>query len=73
MTGKPKSFRDKLQAVLKEIIDMEKEMGFADEQMLLENLESNYQISKDEAKRLISVLVRDNTIFYSEDGKIKKG
>ena len=72
MTGKLKSLRDKLQVVLKEIIDMEKEMGFADEQMLLENLEANYQISKDEAKRLISYLVRNDTIFYSEDGKIKK-
>jgi len=66
------SLRDKFQIVLKKITEMEEEMGFADEQKLLEDLEATHNLRKEEVKRLIGVFIRDGTIYYCGEGKIKK-
>ena len=72
MTGKPKSLRDKLQVVLREIIDMEKETGMVEKRVLLEKLEKDYDIRRAEAERLIGQLIRDGTIYEPREGFIKK-
>ena len=72
MTGKPKSLRDKLQVVLREIIDMEKETGMVEKRALLEKLEKDYDIRQVEAERLLGQLIRDGTIYEPREGFIKK-
>jgi len=72
MTGKPKSLRDKLQVVLREIIEMEKETGMVEKKALLEKLEKDYDIRRGEAERLLGQLMRDGTIYSPREGFIKK-
>jgi len=64
--------QDKLQILLKKITEMQKETGFADEQKLLEDLEATHNLRKEEVKRLIGVFIRDGTIYYCGEGKIKR-
>ena len=72
MTGKPKSVRDKMSAILSLIIKMEMESGLADKQALLDTLEQEYNIPKHEALRLINQLIREGAIFEPKEGFLKK-
>ena len=72
MTGKPKSLRDKLGAVLSTIISMEKETGTVEKSALLEKLETEYDIIRGEAERLIGQLVKEGTIYSPKEGHLKK-
>ena len=72
MTGKPKSLRDKLQAVLSTIVDSEKETGMVREEELYDKLQREYNIRREEAYRLISQLTREGTIYSPRQGFFKK-
>ncbi|MGB9853363.1 MAG: minichromosome maintenance protein MCM [Candidatus Bathyarchaeales archaeon] len=72
MTGKPKSLRDKLQTVLSVLAEMEKETGLAEKAALLNRLEVEYKISRNEAERLIGQLQREGTIYEPREGYLKK-
>jgi len=72
MTGKPKSLRDKLQTVLLVLAEMEKETGLAEKAALLNRLEVEYKISRNEAERLIGQLQREGTIYEPREGYLKK-
>jgi replicative DNA helicase Mcm len=72
MTGKPKSLRDKLGVVLNAIISMEKETGTVKKSELLEKLETEYDIVRGEAERLIGQLVKEGTIYSPKEGELKK-
>ena len=72
MTGKPKSLRDKLQTVLSVLAEMEKETGLAEKDALLNRLEVEYKISRNEAERLIGQLQREGTIYEPREGYLKK-
>jgi DNA replicative helicase MCM subunit Mcm2 (Cdc46/Mcm family) len=72
MTGKPKSLRDKLQAVLSTIVDSEKETGMVREEELYDKLQQEYNIRREEAYRLISQLTREGTIYSPRQGFFKK-
>ncbi len=72
MTGKPKSLRDKLGVVLSTIISMEKETGTVKKSELLEKLETEYDIIRGEAERLIGQLVKEGTIYSPKEGYLKK-
>ena len=72
MTGKPKSLRDKLGVVLNTIISMEKETGTVKKSELLEKLETEYDIVRGEAERLIGQLVKEGTIYSPKEGELKK-
>ena len=72
MTGKPKSLRDKLQAVLSTIVDSEKETGMVREEELYDKLQREYDIRREEAYRLISQLTREGTIYSPRQGFFKK-
>jgi len=72
MTGKPKSLRDKLQALLSVLTEMEKEIGMVNRADLINKLETEYNISKMEAERLISQLLREGTIYEPREGYLKK-
>ncbi len=72
MTGKPKSMRDKLQVILSALVEMEKETGMVEKTGLLNELETKYKISRGEAERLISQLLREGTIYEPREGYLKK-
>jgi len=72
MTGKPKSLRDKLGVVLNTIISMEKKTGIVEKSALLEKLETEYDIIRGEAERLIGQLVKEGTIYSPKEGYLKK-
>ena len=72
MTGKPKSLRDKLQVLLSVLTEMEKEIGMVNRADLINKLETEYNISKMEAERLISQLLREGTIYEPREGYLKK-
>jgi len=71
MTGKPKSLRDKLQVVLSTLVEMERETGMVERDVLLEELKK-HGIEQREAERLIGQLIRDGTIYEPREGYLKK-
>ncbi len=72
MTGKPKSLRDKLRAILSALAEMEKETGIVERSALLETLRIEFDISNEEAERLIAQLRREGTIFEPRRGYLKR-
>ncbi|MBS7615878.1 minichromosome maintenance protein MCM [Candidatus Bathyarchaeota archaeon] len=72
MTGKPKSLRDKLQAVLSLLTEMERETGLVEKIALLNRLEAEYKIPRNEAERLIGQLQREGTIYEPREGYLKR-
>ena len=72
MTGKPKSIRDKLSVILGLISSMEKETGMVEKTMLLERLQTEYDIGSSEAERLIGQMLKEGTLFSPKSGYIKK-
>ena len=72
MTGKPKSLRDKLRAILSALAEMEKETGIVERSALLETLRTEFDISNEEAERLTAQLRREGTIFEPRRGYLKR-
>jgi replicative DNA helicase Mcm len=72
MTGKPKSIRDKLSVILGLISSMEKETGMVEKTMLLERLQTEYDIGSSEAERLIGQMLKEGTLFSPKSGYVKK-
>ena len=72
MTGKPKSSRDKLQVILGTIIEMEKETGMVDKSALLDKLETERDVLRSEAEKLINQLLKEGTIYSPKTGYLKK-
>jgi len=72
MTGRPKSIRDKLQAVISIIVEAEKTAGMISEEALYERLEGEYDIQRMEANRLLSQLTRDGIVYSPRPGYFKK-
>lgn len=72
MTGKPKSLRDRMQAVMGEIAKEEKEYGAADEGMLKEALASQYGMSESEVASVLNQLVKEGIIYSPKPGQYKR-
>jgi replicative DNA helicase Mcm len=72
MTGKPKSLRDKLQIVLGTLIELEKETGMVEKTVLLEKLETERDILRGEAERLLGQMLKEGTIYSPKNGYLKK-
>jgi replicative DNA helicase Mcm len=72
MTGKPKTLRDKLLEVLSSISELEQDIGMVKQDDLLDHLESEYGIGRNEAERLISQLQREGTVYSPKPGFLKK-
>lgn len=72
MTGKPKSLRDKLQAVIGVIVNLSKQTGMAEEEAVYKVLEEEYGINRGEATNLIQQLRKDGTVYAPKDGFLKK-
>jgi replicative DNA helicase Mcm len=71
MTGKPKSVRDKLQAVLSTIISIEKDKGMAKTEDIYEAL-LEIDINREDADRFIRQLKTDGAIFEPKNGFLKR-
>jgi replicative DNA helicase Mcm len=72
MTGKPKSVRDKLQVILSELIEMEKETGMVEKAALINEIELKHKIPRAESERMIWQLLREGTIYEHREGYLKK-
>lgn len=72
MTGKPKTLRDKLLEVLSSISELEQDIGMVKQDDLLDHLEREYGIGRNEAERLISQLQREGTVYSPKPGFLKK-
>ena len=72
MTGRPKSVRDKLQIVLSAVVEMEKETGSVNKDILLSTLEEKHKLSRSEIERMIGQLLREGTLYEPGEGKLKK-
>ena len=71
MTGKPKSVRDKLQAVLSTIISIEKDKGMAKTEDIYEAL-VEIDINREDADKFIRQLKTDGAIFEPKSGFLKR-
>jgi replicative DNA helicase Mcm len=71
-TGKPRSLQNQLQKVLQVVSEMERISGSVKESDLYEALNSDYGISRSEGAKLISVLVKDGTIYMPRPGYYKR-
>lgn len=72
MTGRSKSMRDRLQIILTALIEMEKETGMVEKGSLETELEEKSKISRAEADRMLSQLLREGTIYEPREGYLKK-
>jgi replicative DNA helicase Mcm len=72
MTGRPKSLRDKLQAVLSTIVDAEKTTGMISEEDLYERAREEYDLERSEASRLLKQLTSDGMVYSPRQGYYKK-
>jgi replicative DNA helicase Mcm len=71
ITGKPKSLRDKLRAVLEVLEQLANQEGMVAKDTLMTEL-GQKGILPEEGNRLISVLLREGTIYEAKDGYLKK-
>ncbi len=71
-TGKPRSLQNQLQKVLQVISEMERISGSVKESDLYETLGGDYGINRSEGARLISVLVKDGTIYMPRPGYYRR-
>ena len=72
MTGKPKSLRDRMQAVLRTIAEMEKETGTAEEKLLHSVLMEKLGLSEGEVQAIVNQLVKEGLLYSPETGRIKR-
>jgi replicative DNA helicase Mcm len=71
-TGKPRSLQNQLQKVLEIIVEMERTRGSVKESDLYEALSSAYGINRTEGTRLVSVLMKDGTIYMPRPGYYRR-
>jgi replicative DNA helicase Mcm len=70
-TGAAKSTHDKLKVAYTVVIELEKETGLAETEVVYKELEKK-GISRDEAEALIGMLYRDNKIYEPRPGYLKR-
>jgi len=71
-SGKPRSLQVQLQKVLQIISEMERTSGTVKDDELYDALLNDHQISRAEAAKLVSVLMRDGTIYSPRPGYYKR-
>ena len=72
MVGKPKSMQDKLRIILEEIMEMSRDTGMIEKNLLLEQLSIKYKIEAMESQKLIARMIKDGTIYEPRPGFLKK-
>lgn len=72
MTGKPKSLRDKMHAVLTTVAEMERETGIVEEAELYDKLSKKLDINEGEAKGIVWQLVKEGLLYSPRPGQLKR-
>jgi len=72
MTGKPKSLRDKVVAILDIIVELQREMEMAEERLVIQEAVKRLSMDEEEAKRIVAQLMRDGTVYAPRSGFLKK-
>ena len=72
MTGKSKSLRDAMSMVRTAIADLEKETGTVEETKLYETLMKRSGLEEDDAKKVVSQLLKEGIIYSPKPGHLKK-
>jgi intein/homing endonuclease/MoxR-like ATPase len=73
MTGKPKSARDKINAILTVVADLNKGSGPVSREEIIQQLEDKkIPISKQESEKLISQMLRESILYEPREGLISK-
>ncbi|MEM2896924.1 MAG: LAGLIDADG family homing endonuclease, partial [Candidatus Bathyarchaeia archaeon] len=72
MTGKPKSLRDKMQAVLAFITELERQSGIVEEKKLYEILDEKLDMSEDEAKNIVNQLIKEGILYSPRPNQLKR-
>jgi replicative DNA helicase Mcm len=72
MTGKPKSLRDRMQAILSTVAAMERETGTVQESKLYEELLKTAGVSETEVQTLVGQLIRDGILYSPKPGHLKR-
>ena len=73
MTGKPKSARDKINAILTVVADLNKCSGPVSREEIIQQLEDKkIPISKQESEKLISQMLRESILYEPREGLISK-
>jgi len=72
LTGKPKSLRDKMAAVLDVLVELQRQTGIVHKEDLIKEVEQRYGIEESETRRIIAALMRDGVVFQPREGFLKK-
>ncbi len=72
MTGKPKSLRDKLQLIITVIVEAERGGEMIRDADLYERVGKEYDISRGEAEKLLSQLIKEGVVYSPKAGYLKK-
>jgi len=66
------TLRDKLRVTVDTLIKMKTDMGMVKESELIQRLYTEHGIESVEAKRIITQLIREGTIYYAREGYLEK-
>jgi replicative DNA helicase Mcm len=72
MTGKPKSLRDKMQAVLAFITELERQSGIVEEKKLYGILNEKMDMNEDEAKNIVNQLIKEGILYSPKPNQLKR-
>jgi replicative DNA helicase Mcm len=72
MTGKPKSLRDKMQAVLAFITELERQFGIVEEKKLYGILNEKMDMNEDEAKNIVNQLIKEGILYSPKPNQLKR-
>lgn len=72
MTGKPKSQRDKMQAIISLVAALEKDTGSIDENTFYQELVSKHEIDEGQAKILVNQLIKEGVLYSPKPGYIRR-
>jgi replicative DNA helicase Mcm len=72
MTGRPKSQRDKMQAIISLVATLEKDTGSVEENTLYQELSTKHEIEEGQAKVLINQLIKEGVLYSPKPGYVRR-
>jgi len=72
MTGRPKSQRDKMRAIISLVATLEKDTGSVEENTLYQELSTKHEIEEGQAKVLINQLIKEGVLYSPKPGYVRR-
>lgn len=72
MTGKPKNARDKVGVVMKKVLELSKDSGMVETEILYEKLQQDCGLSHGDSAKFVGQLLRQGALFEPREGFLKK-